>query len=117
MSEIYFSIFRRVYQRLFPYIDQVIQRGPQQPVVELNQLFPEKVTYKAARVRDEDDKVEREVEIKMGGKRVLRQALFLATTPHLDNVTDDYGYSKLLVDFMSVEVSFQWFFFSKKRSF
>ena len=63
-----------MYQTLFPYIDQVMQRGPQQPVVELYHLFPEKVTYKAARVREEDGKVEREVEIWLGrsGQQVLR---------------------------------------------
>ena len=29
---------------------------------------------------------------------------FLATTPHLDNVTDDHRYSRLLADFPSVGV-------------
>ena len=62
-----------MYQRLFPYIDKVIEEGPQQPVVELGNLFPGKVSYKAAKPREEDGKVEREVEIKIGGgNKVLR---------------------------------------------
>ena len=58
------SPFRTVYQRLFPYIDQVIARRPQQPVVELSNLFTNGVTYKNPKIReDSDGKVEMEVEI------------------------------------------------------
>ena len=64
-----------MYRRLLPYIDKVIKKGPQQPVVELGNLFPGKVSYKAAKPGEGggDGKVEREVEIKIGaGNKVLR---------------------------------------------
>ena len=43
----------------------------------------------------------------------------LATTPHLDNVTDDHRYSRLLADFQSVGVGiiFHRFIFLKKGPF
>ena len=45
---------------------------------------------------------------------------FLVTAPRLDDVTDDHRYSRLLVDFPSVRVSWQHFstiHFSKKGPF
>ena len=43
---------------------------------------------------------------------------FLATTPHLDNVTDDHRYSRLLADFPSVGVGIiLTVLFLEKRSF